>query len=75
MISSVESRFPSSIPPFITKLSFVFEKSVNALAIVTGSPGVPSGRVPVNAIAVGPTSNSSISRFSSLAAKRTNVFL
>ena len=75
MISSVDSNAPSSIPPLIIKSSLDFAKFVRALATLTGSPGDPSGRVPVKAIAVGPTSNSSISRFSSFAATRTRVFL
>ena len=75
MISSVDSNAPSSIPPLIIRSSWSFAKFVRAFAILTGSPLEPSGRVPVNAIAVGPTSNSSISRFNSFAATRTRVFL
>ena len=75
VISSVDSNAPSSSPPLIIKSSFVLANVVRALAILTGSPAEPSGRVPVNAIAVGPTRSSSISRFSSFAATRTRVFL
>ena len=74
-ISSVVRSLPSSIPPLITRFSLSFEKFAKALATETGSPSLPSGRVPVNAIAVGPTRSSSISRSSSFAANRTREFL
>ena len=50
-------------------------KSRSALATSTASPGVPSGRSVMKAIAVGPVSSSSSSKPRSRAAKRTSVFL
>ena len=75
IISSVVRSFPSSIPPLITRFSLLLEKFAIAFATETASASPPSGRVPVNAMAVGPTSNSSISKSSSFAAKRTREFL
>ena len=59
----------------MTKASFFFAKSFNALATETGSPKEPSGFLPTKAIAVGPDNKSSISKSRFSIAKRTKVFL